>query len=423
MFENGAHDIANLIGTEEGPRTEFKRTLATSDGRPDRWMMDQSRIGNVARDDIAKEVVAFANAYGGILIVGIEETDDNPKRAKSITSQQIPRVVDCAEQLDRALRSIIEPPLPMLEMRGIVSEGDRGVLLVRVGSSPSAPHGFGRPSAAYVRRGSNSEPLTMRDLQSMFFERRTRLERVQIRRDALRSEGEQLRATWIGGELRKPYDNQVFVSNYGLFFRCSAAPSEDFAIDNFPDEFLKIPDHSAPKPIILEHGALIELPSLMQQWRRRYRSVEHIANAGDQRFWKATIEADGSINQISIRQFTTQGGSIYLNAYAAALLQVMVLSEWLRRWSSRREVEYVLDADFVCHGPVHFHFHEAQFDSTSIIPWSLARVGPYSIGRRDGFPSTFDSIERELWDPCGMRRQSHLQLKANFDAVFESMGL
>ena len=59
----GVSDIQHLIDRqiEEGPRLEFKRALATNDGRPDRWMRDQSAIGSAARDDIAKEVVAFAN--------------------------------------------------------------------------------------------------------------------------------------------------------------------------------------------------------------------------------------------------------------------------------------------------------------------------------------------------------------------------
>src|SRR6266446_2469531 len=98
-------------------RASNSSELPTSDGQPDRWMRDQSGIGRVARDDIAKEVVAFANAYGGIVIVGMDETADNPKRAKAIFSPQIPRVVDCAEQLTRALRAVIDPPLPMLSTR------------------------------------------------------------------------------------------------------------------------------------------------------------------------------------------------------------------------------------------------------------------------------------------------------------------
>ena len=109
-------------------------------------------VGRTARDDIAKETVAFANAYGGVILVGIEETDDNPKRAKQIFSRQIPRVVDCAEQLSRCLNGIIDPPLPMLEVRGVPSDVlGNGIIFVRVGPSPMAPHGFGRPPRAYVR--------------------------------------------------------------------------------------------------------------------------------------------------------------------------------------------------------------------------------------------------------------------------------
>jgi predicted HTH transcriptional regulator len=108
---------------------------------------DQSGIGRVARDDIAKEIVAFANAYGGVIIIGIDETDDHPKRAAQLASPQIPRVADCAEQLGRALRSIIDPPIPMLDIRGVPSSrsSGEGAILVRVSSSPSAPHGFGVP--------------------------------------------------------------------------------------------------------------------------------------------------------------------------------------------------------------------------------------------------------------------------------------
>src|SRR5262249_21465276 len=94
-------DISHLAEAkvEEGIRLEFKRTFSTSDGQPDRWMRDQTGIGRIARDDIAKEVVAFANAYGGVVIIGIDETDDHPKRAGQLASPQMPQVADCAEQL------------------------------------------------------------------------------------------------------------------------------------------------------------------------------------------------------------------------------------------------------------------------------------------------------------------------------------
>jgi schlafen family protein len=416
-------DISNLIGAEEGPRLEFKQALATSDGRPDRWTVDQSRIGASARDDIAKEIVAFANAYGGILIVGVEETDDNPKRAKSIASQQIPRVVDCAEQLERALRSIIDPPLPMMEVRGVVSGGGTGALLIRVGSSPSAPHGFGRPSMAYVRRGSSSEPMTMRDLQSIFFEGRTRLDRVRARREEVRSDYEKIKIAWNAGKLKRPYDREPFpLPDHGIYFRCSAVPLDDFAIGNFPDKFLAVPNQLVPNPRILQHGDLVDFPANIHDWRRRYRSVQHVASAGDRRFWKAVIEADGSLSLVSIMNFTENSG-LYMHVYAASILQAMVMSEWMRRWVGRPDIEYVVDADFACRGPMRLRLLEGGFDATAEIPWSGARVGPYSIGRRDGFLRTFDGIERDLWDLCGTRRQEALALKMNVDDVFKSTGL
>jgi Schlafen, AlbA_2 len=226
-------------GVEEGTQLELKEALSTRNGQPDRWMADQRRIGGYARDDIAKEIVAFSNAYGGVVIVGIEETDDNPKRSKQVHTPMIPRVVDCAEQLSQSLRGIVDPPLPMLEARGIVgnANGD-GVIVLRVPLSPSAPHGFGRPPMAYVRRGANSEPLTMRDMQNMFFERRTRLERVEKRReDQSRAAGEIL-DKWMHGGLLKPHDQMPFPTENGLLCRCSLVPLEDMAIDNMPDRFL-----------------------------------------------------------------------------------------------------------------------------------------------------------------------------------------
>jgi hypothetical protein len=418
-------DISTLIGAEEGPRIEFKQALATSDGRPDRWMNDQSRIGAVARDDIAKEVVAFANAYGGLLIVGIEETDDNPKRAKAIAEPLIPKITDCANQLERALRSIIEPPLPMLEVRGVVSTGDNGVLVVRVGASPSAPHGYGRPSLGYVRRGAASEPLTMHDLQSIFFERRTRLERVQSRRAQIHTANKEVYAACDQGELRIPRDTQPFLPTmHGIYFSCSAVPSDDFAIDNFPDNFLNIPHQLTPRPMILQHGDLIALPQSVHDWRRRYRAMQYAAISGESRYWQAIIEADGSMSFVSIFNFATPP-VIYLHEYSATILQIMVLCEWMRRWAARPDVEYVVDAAFICRsGRPRIHMVEAGYTGASEqVPWRSAQAGPYSIGKRETFPRTFDSIERELWDLCGVHRQQQVQLKMNFEAIFKSTGL
>jgi hypothetical protein len=362
-------DIANLVSeqVEEGIRLEFKRDLSTSDGKPDRWMRDQSTIGRVARDDIAKEVVAFANAYGGIIIVGIDETEDHPHRAKRVASPQIPRVVDCAEKLIRALRSIIDPPLPMLYVRGVASNDatGEGVVLIRVQSSPSAPHGFGTPPAAYVRHGSESRPLSMRELQSTFFERRTRLERVTNRRKELAAFAQELWVSRMEGRLHMPAQpKEPFGRDMNAIqFRCSLVPTDDLAIDNFPDRFLGSQSQASPRPEIGfgDVISVVELPGLTSEWRRRYRAVEHrssdFASALDGELWNAGAQVRTSRN----------------------------------------------------------------YDEWNVVPWLRESIGPYSVSNRETFQRTFDVIERELWDAFRLRRLEGLRF--DLTKVFQSIGL
>jgi Putative DNA-binding domain len=412
-------DIANLVSeeVEEGIRLEFKRDLSTSDGQPDRWMRDQSAIGRVARDDIAKEVVAFANAYGGVIIVGIDETEDHPPRAKNLASPQIPSVADCAERLVRALRSIIDPPLPMLDVRGVVSSATgEGVVLIRVPSSPSAPHGFGTPPAAYVRHGSESKPLSMRELQSMFFERRTRLERVTSRQNELSAFAQELWASRRHGESQGAIPSLDLPA---IQFRCSLVPTDDLAVDNFPDRFLGSPQASLRPEIGNEMTSVVELPTWTSEWRRRYRAVDHIKNDG-RRYWQVSLAADGVFNQISIVAGNDgEPFRITPGWYAKVILQGMIIVEWLRQWVSRPDIEYALDGEFWNAGAqVCTSRNRAEWD---FVPFLHESIGPYSVGNRATFQETFDVIERELWDAFRLRRQE--ELKFDLTKVFQSIGL
>ena len=414
-------DIADLVEAkvEEGIRLEFKRTFSTSDGQPDRWMRDQTGIGRIARDDIAKEVVAFANAYGGVVIIGIDETDDHPKRARRLAS--VPRVADCAEQLARALRAIIDPPLPMLEVRGIASNASgEGVVVIRVGPSPSAPHGFGIPPATYVRHGSESKPLSMRELQSMFFERRTRLERVASRRQELAAFARQLWDIRIRGHLQTVGSETFGKEMPCIQFRCSLVPTDDLALDNFPDRFLGKQPQQSPKPQISDPvQEVVRLPEWTTEWRRRYRAVEHVGHS-NRLYWRASLEADGVVNLITIVAAAQNGPFRITPAwYAKVILQGMTLAEWVRRWASRPDVEYALDGEFWNDGAV--IRTDPDLDEWLPVSWSRESIGPYSVGNRATYQATFDLIERELWDAFEIERQT--PLKFDLARVFQSVGL
>jgi hypothetical protein len=191
-------------------------------------------------------------------------------------------------------------------------------------------------------------------------------------------------------------------------------------MDNFPDRFLALKNNQSPKPAIPGPTNIIELPELTLHWLRRYRAVEHIGNVGDQRYWRGSFEADGSINQVSIVAATGTGlVQVIPTWYSKAILQGMVLAEWFRRWAARPDVEYTLDGEFKNDGA--YIVTNADFDEKTELSWPGATVGPYSVGSRATFQNTFDVIERELWDAFGLRRLSALRF--DLDEVFRSIGL
>lgn len=104
------------------------------------WFDAKSEIGksDSSKKEIAKDLAAFAND-GGVLIVGIVED------RKTQTMSVQPLLLDgLAESIDQIARSRCDPPLyvichPLADPTG-PDEKARGVLLVEVPRSPSAPH-------------------------------------------------------------------------------------------------------------------------------------------------------------------------------------------------------------------------------------------------------------------------------------------
>ena len=71
-----AADIAAMVTSAlpEGERVEFKRSLPTPKGKRDPWEIGKEP-GDKAKNEILEEVTAFANAYGGVLFLGIDESE------------------------------------------------------------------------------------------------------------------------------------------------------------------------------------------------------------------------------------------------------------------------------------------------------------------------------------------------------------
>ena len=172
-------DIEQLISSEvpEGDQLEFKETL-TAEGRSiDPWIEGKDHIGNPAKDKLLKECVAFANAHGGVLLLGIRESTSSPPIATEILP--LPRSVDLAERLKLLFRDRVEPQLPLLEILPILTDGDRGIIFIRVGRSRQAPHRVTKTLVCPVRRSDRCEELTMREIQDMTLNVSRGLERIE----------------------------------------------------------------------------------------------------------------------------------------------------------------------------------------------------------------------------------------------------
>lgn len=171
----GIDDVEALVSSEvpEGEQIEFKRSLPARGQDP--WTTDR-KIVNDARNAILKEAVAFANAHGGALVLGIKECSTVATKILPI-----PRCAELADRLKLVFRDCVEPQLPALEIFAVPTEDDAGVVVIRMGRSRLAPHRVRTTRVCPIRRSDRCEEMTMREIQDMTLNLSRGLERLERR--------------------------------------------------------------------------------------------------------------------------------------------------------------------------------------------------------------------------------------------------
>ena len=174
-------DIKSLIDSQvpESEQIEFKKSLPARKNSTDPWIEGKNTIGDRAKNEILEEVVAFANAYGGVCVLGIKESSTKPPVAAEISP--IPRCAELAERLKLVFRDCVEPQLPQIEVIPIKTDGESGVIIIRVGQSRLAPHRVTRTLACPIRRSDRCEKMTMRQIQDLTLNISRGLERLKER--------------------------------------------------------------------------------------------------------------------------------------------------------------------------------------------------------------------------------------------------
>jgi len=148
--ELAAAHLQELVRREiqENPRLDYKLALPVS---------------KEEKKELARDVAAIANAYGGYLIFGIREEEGVARKLVGVEGDPDRNVTD----LENAIRDRTAPPVEVHTV-AVPLKNSRHVLVMEVPRSLNAPHmADGR---FYRRSGRSKAPMHYMDIRRAFAE-------------------------------------------------------------------------------------------------------------------------------------------------------------------------------------------------------------------------------------------------------------
>lgn len=159
-------DIQRLIdsGVREGRTLDFKSARAFS---------KDGKLTDDQKDKLAEDVCAFANAWGGDLVIGLEpikKTEGDAAVAKAIVPVQVTNLDAILQTLENSLRDALEPRLATLQTRAVPVAAGGNVIVIRVAPSPNAPHRARRKGGGhfYLRNSVGKESMDIHAIRTAF---------------------------------------------------------------------------------------------------------------------------------------------------------------------------------------------------------------------------------------------------------------
>jgi hypothetical protein len=110
LLENADVREIAVGGVQEDGTIEFKGGLDEGAERDQTCWADGGKLSRSAKSDLLRAIVAFANAYGGTLYLGVKESDDEQRRSCGLAP--VPRIFELETAIYDAIRDTIEPRLP-----------------------------------------------------------------------------------------------------------------------------------------------------------------------------------------------------------------------------------------------------------------------------------------------------------------------
>jgi hypothetical protein len=422
LQELTAADVQGVVTSQlqEGGEVEFKETLPAKTGE-DRWIKDQQQIGDYARNEILAEVIAFANAFGGTMVLGIAETDDKPARAKAVVP--LPKSVELADRLRLQCRDCIEPQIPMLEVVGVPVEPDgAGVVVFRTPRSRMAPHRHTVTRECYVRRADRTEKMTMREIQDLT---------LNVERGLTAIETEFARAAKAFGERFNAFTG----SRRAFGMRVTGVPIVPISIENLqknPAAYLPLvrifglveKDKEETKG---KQDTTVELfvPTQHVNYRPTLRGID--GKGGSDEF---ALELYGRANGlVEYRLMATLGEppeararAIYPSWVLGIVANCICGIERYRRLAAAIEVEYGLELEVVSTESLHIGKYGGSHFGDFLGPFPSGQtIFPrYSVGGAEEFTELGALVERDFWNAAGHAFDARLLI--DFKRAFNDLG-
>jgi Putative DNA-binding domain len=413
-------DVQGLIseGVTEGTDIEFKRELP-SKNPPDAWMSN-GRIGDEAKDQLAEEIIAFANTDGGTLVLGIGE-DPATKQAVGPV-HPLPKCKEAANVLFQSIVSRIEPRLPMFECVGVVTEpdGTSGVVVMRTLPSYLAPHRHSSSRHCFVRRDDATVPMSMVEIQEMTKRTARTMEEI----DRAFSEGQSRFISWLSSkfyrtnpETRERHLQPVFVPSTGehimsFALRVTAAPMGRSLTGNVRQWL-----DGLNYPILNGSGRQGQLwnsdLNVTRAWQPRLRAFERILegsslNAVDR------IGMGGQIDHTVFVTFTDRQSKqmdFGINEFLWSVASVFCFVDAIRCQASRPTQSFGLEIELLMSNSLRIMSHPglAPPGAQILSPYRLA-FPRYEIGSRDEFDALLMTVETDLWNSAGYQPNWELSI-------------
>ena len=415
----GISDIESLIASKvpEGEQIEFKESLSTKEDTADPWADGKNKIGDRAKGALLKEAVGLANAYGGAVLLGIGESEAKPPVADRIVPVQ--RCAELAERLKLVFRDRVEPQLPRIDVFAVRTDGESGVVIIRVGRSRLAPHRVTKTLVCPVRRSDRCEEMSMREIQDMTLNVSRGLERLERRLserlERFRQEfkylqtpedawGIRLTAAPVGEEIRL---NRVF--------RQDPASQLGRLAEEFDEPWHQVlwrPQDGKYRKL----EGLVSQSSLPEYWKPRLRAARagrHFDFSREKLYQNSyrELHCDGLVELGYVSGPSHSEGRQHRYRLLRPDLAVDMfanLAVWadrVRKQSFAPTAEYALEVE-ICAigGPLVVsnsdrHLHVT--DDPPELPPGTSTFPRYPIGDPDEIPDLISLFNRDLWNSVG----------------------